>query len=215
MRRTRSLVRSLLFVDATMKLALAALILAAACGTENTSSQELLTRLPGECGMFETHVVGVDHPLTPADSGPILLRVERPGNHTIVVSAREAATWKIVATNGARVTTVYAVGKAKQTVIAPANTQVMSDPDPVCGYSWPGNATCDTKGLLRFTSVRLNKHATSFHGCLAASQFTIGEDMAVTSDCTSLERAGNPQDDIITRCDPDKDESDCGDVVLY
>ena len=199
-----------------MKLALTAFILTAACGTENTSSQESLTRLPGECGMFETHVVGVDHPLTPADSGPILLRVERPGNHTIVVNAREAATWKIVAANGGKITDVYAVGKAKQTVIAPQGTRVSSDPDPVCGYSWPGNATCDTKGLLRFTAARLDKHATSFHGCMTASRFTIGENMAVTSDCASLERSGgDAQDDVVGHCDPDKDESDCGDVDLY
>ena len=198
-----------------MKSAHVVLAFAAACGTETTSSQESLTRSPGECGPFETHVVGVDHGLEADTSGPILLRVERPGNHTIVVSSRAAATWKIVEANGANVTTVYAVGKAKQTVTAPAGAHVMTDPDPLCGYSWPGNATCDTKGLLRFTSVRLNKHATSFHGCFAASQFTIGENMAVTSDCTSLERSGDAQDDVVNHCDADTDESDCGDVVLY
>ena len=210
-----------------MKLALAALVLAAACGTEDTSSQESLTRSVGECGPNETHVVGVWEPWpdgggTGGDdgNGTILIKVDRPGNHSIVVSAHEAATWKIVPSNGAKITNVYAVGKYKQNVIAPAGAKVMTESDAeggamACGYSWPGNGTCDTKGLLKLASIRLNKHATSFHGCYRASTFTIGEDMAVSSDCVSLERSGDAQSDIVTRCEPDRDESDCGDVVLY
>jgi len=207
-----------------MKLALAALVLATACSTEDTTS---LTREIGECGDFETHVVGVYQPFTPDEgtggddgNGTILINVNRPGNHTIVVSAHERASWKIVAANGAKVTTVYAVGRYAQNVTAPAGAHVMKESlaeggAMACGYSWPGDATCDTKSLLRLASVRLNKHATSFHGCYRASKFTIGEDMAVTSDCVSLERSGGVQSDIVTRCEPDKDESDCGGVVLY
>jgi hypothetical protein len=216
-----------------MKLALTALLLAAACGTDDTSSAESLTRLPGECGTDETHVVGVFEPAenpepgtggtgTGGDdgNGTILIKVDRPGNHTIVVSSHETAKWKIVASNGARITNVYAVGKGKQTVSAPATANVMTESDAeggamACGYSWPGDSTCDTKGLLRLASIRLNKHPTSFHGCYAARNFTINEDMAVTSDCGGLARAGDAQDDIVTRCEPDEPESNCDDVVLY
>ena len=198
----------------------------AACGTDDSSNTGSLTREVGECGDDETHVVGVNHPLTPDGSGgddgngTILISVNRPGNHTIVVSAYEHANWKIVASNGAKVTTVYAVGRYAQNVSAPAGANVMKESAAeggamACGYSWPGNGTCDTKSLLRLASIRLNKHATSFHGCYSASKFTIGADMGVTSDCVSLERSGAAQDDIVTRCEPDKDESDCGGVVLY
>jgi hypothetical protein len=210
-----------------MKLALPVVLLAAACGTESTSETESLTRGVGECGPNETHVLGVFEPLVPDGgsggddgNGTILIKVDRPGNHSLVVSAHEAATWKIVPTNGAKVTNVYAVGKYAQRVIAPAGANVMTESDAqggamACGFSWPGNATCDTKGLLRLAALRLDKHATSFHGCYRASSFTIGEDMAVSSDCVGLERSGAAQADIVTRCEPDTDESDCGGVVLY
>lgn len=210
-----------------MKLALVALVLAAGCGTDDSSSTGSLTREVGECGDFETHVVGVYQPFTPDGgsggddgNGTILINVNRPGNHTLVVSAYARANWKIVASNGAKVTDVYAVGRYAQNVSAPSGAHVTRESEAeggamACGYSWPGNSTCDTKSLLRLASVRLNKHATSFHGCYSASTFTIGEDMGVTSDCIALERAGVVQSDIVTRCEPDKDESDCGGVVLY
>jgi len=203
-----------------MKLALAALVLAAACGTDDSTNTDSLTRAVGACGPDETHVVGVFEPWPGAggDNGTILISVDRPGNHTIVVSSHEAAKWKIVASNGAKVTNVYAVGMGKQSVSAPAGANVMTEDagTTACGYTWPGNGTCDTKGLLRLASVRTNKHATSFHGCYQASSFTIGEDMAVTADCTSLERAGGDAlRSIVTRCEPDKDESDCDGTVLY
>ncbi len=210
-----------------MKLALVALVLAAGCTAESTSSKESLTRLPGECGDDEVHVVGVYEPETNPPSGGggddgqghILVHVDRPGRHTIVVSSHEAATWQIVTSNGAELRAVYAVGKGKQTVLAPSGTKVMTDSEAdgtwACGYSWPGNTTCDTKSLLHLSSIRLDKHATSFHGCYKATTFTIGEDLAVTSDCTDLARSSSPQDDIITRCDPDQPQNDCDGVVLY
>lgn len=204
-----------------MKLALVALLLAAACGTDDVTNTGSLTRAVGECGPSETHVLGVFEqvPGTGGDdgNGTILINVDRPGNHSIVVSAHEAAKWKIVAHNGARITDVYAVGMGKQIVSAPAGANVMTEDagTVACGYTWPGNGTCDTKSLLKLASIRLNKHATSFHGCYRASTFTIGEDMAVTSDCTNLERAGGGVKSVVTRCEPDKDESDCDGTVLY
>jgi hypothetical protein len=208
-----------------MKLALIALLLAAACGTDDSTNTDSLTRAVGECGPYETHVVGVFEPgpNQGGSDGTILINVNRPGHHTIVVSAHEAAKWKIVASNGAKVTDVYAVGMAKQNVIAPAGTNVMTE-EPgtaACGYTWPGAGDCDTKGLLRLASIRLNKHATSFHGCYKASQFTIGEDLAVAADCANNERATGGRDvdvslkSVVTRCEPDKDESDCDGPILY
>lgn len=203
-----------------MKPALIALVFAAACGTDDSTNTDSLTRAVGECGPYETHVLGVFEPWPDqgGGDGTILINVNRPGHHTIVVSAHEAAKWKIVASNGAKVTDVYAVGMAKQNVIAPAGTNVMTEAPgtEACGYTWPGGADCDTKGLLKLTSIRLNKHPTSFHGCRKASQFTIGENLAVTADCANNERAaGGALRSVVTRCEPDKDESDCDGTVLY
>jgi hypothetical protein len=200
-----------------MKSALVTSLFLAACATEDTSTNTSLTRLPGECGPFETHVVGIrDLPtLEPTgDGGPVVLRVDRPGKHTIVVSAQSTASWKIVAGNGAQVTHVYAVGMARQKVTAPDGAEVLTESAAeggasACGYAWPASPDCDTKSLLRLAAIRTNKHATSFHGCAAAKSFTIGEDMAVTSDC------GVEQSDVITRCDGDTDEGDCTGITLY
>lgn len=201
-----------------MKLALTASLLAAACGTDDSTTMDSLTRAVGECGPAETHVVGVLEPS--ASDGTIYVNVDRPGNHTLVVSSHAAASWKITTSNGAHVTEVYAVGMAKQQVSAPSGANVIVEDagTQACGYTWPGDGTCDTKGLLRLASVRLNKHATSFHGCRQASTFTIGEDLGVTADCASGERAsGAVLKSIITRCDADTDEADCdgGGPIIY
>jgi hypothetical protein len=199
-----------------MKSALVALLLVVGACAEDTSTNTSLTRLPGECGGSETHVFGIKGVLEPVGgSGPVVLRVDRPGDHTIVVSSESAASWKIVASNDARVTHVYAVGMGRQKVTAPAGVEVITESGDeggasACGYAWPASPDCDTRSLLHLAAIRTNKHATSFHGCAAAASFTMGEDMTVTGDCGVAQ-----QSDVIARCDADTDESDCTGVVLY
>lgn len=176
-------------------------LLTAACGTDSTRS---LTREVGACGERETHVVGVYDP--PAESsGTIILRVERPGRHTLVVSSALAADWAIEAAGGAIVEKVVAIGRGDQRVTAPRGAEILYDMKSnggggACGYAWPATPDCNTVGLLRLSSYLTDRHATSFHGCRTASRFTIGEDMAVTSDCAEQ---GAVQSDAIGKCRPD------------
>ena len=54
-------------------------------------------------------------------------------------------------------------------VLEEAKGCIGADPN---GYRYPSTATA---ALLKLTSIRVARHATSFHGCFAASQWEIGE----------------------------------------
>ncbi|MGE0871358.1 MAG: hypothetical protein AB7P03_22545 [Kofleriaceae bacterium] len=142
----------------------------------------------GECGPLETHVVGVFEATPSDDGGGIILRVDRPGRHAIVVSAHESTNWKVEAAPGAKIEAVYAVGYGKQTVKAPSGVRVVTESRDegkpyACGYAWGASTPdCDTDNLLNLVRYRVHE-PTSFHGCKSASRFTIGENLAVTSDC--------------------------------
>src|SRR6187551_1565268 len=127
------------------------LVLLVACAGENTSSSTSLTRIPGECGEVEVHVIGISDG---GDNGGSTVVLERPGHHILVLSSYEAT--KI-------------------------NTESkMEGGAGATGYKYPDTAT---DALLKLTSIRVARHATSFHGCATATRWVIGADMAVTSDC--------------------------------
>ncbi len=187
---TRILVRRLLSTG-PMRLASAlSFILLAACGTEDTSTSTSLTRVPGECGDVEVHVIAEHGPLldtgtggTTDDGSTVIL--QRPGHHVLVLSAHEAVNWKVHAENGAIIDGIYAVGYMPQKVTANVKTKInteskMEGGAGATGYKYPDTGT---DALLKLTSIRVARHATSFHGCMGASKWVIGENMAVTSDC--------------------------------
>jgi hypothetical protein len=170
------------------------LVLLVACAGDNTSSSTSLTRLPGECGDVEVHVIGVgevsdgggDGTGGGGDGGSTVV-LERPGHHILVLSAHNATTWNVQVKGEAKLDGVYAVGYEPQKVVTNVRTQVnteskMEGGAGANGYAYPDSAT---DALLKLTSIRVARHATSFHGCMAASRWLIGENMAVTSDCTT------------------------------
>src|SRR5438132_6638852 len=129
------------------------------------------------CGTVETHVFGIHDALF----GQVVIEMDRPGQHVVVVSAHDAASWKIITGPGAEIVKVYAVGVRAQTVDvseAAGNPVVRidsKDTDDVegCGYTWPYDGQgCNTKSLLRLASVRTGTHITSYDGCHSASSFT-------------------------------------------
>jgi hypothetical protein len=156
----------------------------AACAGENTSTTSSLTRLPGECGEVEVHVIGISDG---GDSGGSTVVLERPGHHVLVLSSYFANTWNVQVKGDAKLDGVYAVGYEPQKVTANVTTQInteskMEGGAGANGYVYPDSAT---DALLKLTSIRIARHATSFHGCESASKWVIAENMGVTSDCTT------------------------------
>lgn len=194
-----------------MRLASAfAFVLLAACGTEDLSSQESLTRAPYACGDVEVHVIGVDGwnakdpgggTTTGTDDGSTVV-LTRPGRHILVLSSRLANTWNVQVKGDAILDGVYAVGHEPQKVITNVRTKIntesgMTGGADAFGYKYPSS---DTTALLKLTSIRIARHATSFHGCQFASRWEIGEDMATTSDCQGVTYK---QYDAVLDCDGD------------
>jgi hypothetical protein len=168
-----------------MKSLLLSFALLAACASNEGTSTASLSQEPGQCGELETHVFGIHG----APGGEVTIHVDRPGHHALVVSAKVATKWTIVARGEAVVDGVYAVGMERQTVDGPDTMKVETDSADdggpgACGYTYPYDGRgCDTEQLLKLTSVITQHGATSFHGCASASTFTLAEDMTVTSNC--------------------------------
>lgn len=177
-------------------------LLLAACSSESSSSSTSLTREPGECSDVEVHVIGVSDG---GDGGSTVI-LSRPGHHILVLSAYEATAWNVEVKPGATLDKVYAVGHHPQKVTSNVTTKIVTESAMeggagATGYVYPDRST---EGLLKLASIRVAHHATSFHGCFSASKWTIGENMAVTSDCATGTYA---QYDAVTDCDGD---NECG-----
>ena len=188
-----------------MKLLLGIALLAAACGTEQGSASSSLTRAPGACGGFETHVLGVYDP--PADTTVV---VSRQGKQALVLSAHGPTTWHVKVGPGVVLEHIYAVGYHTQQVDAPPGIDVITESHDdggadANGYIWP---SANASHLLELVAARVHHEATSFHGCERASTWEIGRDMAVTSDCDAT--AGQTQYDAVLRCEPTDSGSGCG-----
>jgi hypothetical protein len=175
------------------------LALLAACSSEEGSSSSALTRPAGACGDIETHVIGVwgGGGDTGGDSTVI---IERQGHHVLVLSAHDETTWHIQTMPGAVLEHVFVTGYHAQHVEGvPAGVDVKIQTHDAgdayaVGYQYPNH---DTQSLLTLESKVTGHDATSFHGCYSASQWVIGEDMAVTSDCS------DKQADAVTGCGTD------------
>lgn len=197
-----------LLIARGMKVASAfVLVLLAACGTDEGSSSTSLTRLPGECGDVEVHVIGVNE-VYPGDgsggggSDGSTVVLSRPGHHVLVLSSHAANTWNVQVKGDAILDGVYAVGYEPQKVVANVKTTIKTESKMEGGAGANGYMYPDVKtdALLKLTSIRVARHATSFHGCFRASKWVIGEDMSVTSDC---EGTTYTQYNAVLDCDGD------------
>jgi len=184
-----------LLCESRMKLAAAALLLFVGCTSDSsTTKNSALTAPPGACGGAEVNVIAVDS----APSGTVILRIDRPGQHTLVLSAREATTWKVSAAPGVDITAIYAVGLHAQKVTGMTGVKLTSDSMDTTGtYACGYGAGCSVDGLMKLTGKLFRPGADSFHGCLTASQFHMGEDFSTSSDCTG---AQDPQTSWIDGC---------------
>ncbi len=177
-------------------------LLLAACSAEEGASSTSLTRLPGECSDVEVHVIGVSD-----GGGDSTVVLERPGHHILVLSAYEATTWNIDVKPGATLEQVYAVGHHPQRVTSNVPTAIATESAMEGGAGANGYVYPDTKtvSMMKLASLRVGLHPTSFHGCYAASSWTIGENMAVSSDCGT---GTYTQYNAVIDCDGD---NACGD----
>lgn len=180
-------------------------LLIAACGSEQASDSSSLTRAPGACGGIETHVIGVYDP-----GGDSTVVIMRPGKHVLVMSAFAATTWHVTAGPETTLEHVYAVGQHRQIVDVPAGVDVLTESADDGGAAANGYAYPDvnTEHLLQLAAKRVHHAATSFHGCYAATQWTIGKDLEVSSDCEVA--PGHQQVDVITKCDGGGGSGSCG-----
>jgi hypothetical protein len=184
-------------------------VLVAACGVDEGSSSESLTRVPGECSIVEVHVIGENGP---GDDGSSTVQLQRPGHHILVLSGYKSVNWDVQVGNGAVLDGVYAVGYEPQHVRTNVHTQVntestMTGGAGAWGYQYPAK---DTTALLKLSSIRVARHATSFHGCFASASWVIGENMAVTSDCAGANTSYKTYDAVID-CDGDNTCGEDGD----
>jgi hypothetical protein len=156
-----------------------AMLLFAACTGDATSS---LSRAVGECGEVEVHVVGVSDG---GDNGGSTVILSRPGRHILVLSSYYANNWDVQVQGEAKLDGVYAVGYEAQKVHTNVTTRINTESKVeggagAYGYEYPASTT---NALLKLTSIRVARHATSFNGCFSATNFSIGEDMVVASNC--------------------------------
>jgi hypothetical protein len=192
-----------------MRLAPALLLtLFAACASEDVSSQESLTRTPYSCSDIEVHVIGVDLTEGTGDTGTdgggdgSTVILSRPGHHVLVLSSRLATTWHVQVTGEAKLDGVYAVGHEPSKVLTNVKTKIniesgMTGGAEAFGYQYPSK---DVTALLKLTSIRVARHATSFHGCKSAGRWEIAENMLTTSDCADKSFT---QYDAVLDCDGD------------
>ena len=198
-----------------MRLASAFLFMSlAACASEDLSTNESLTRNPFECSDVEVHVLSVDEGAGDAgDDSTVILR--RPGHHILVLSSRLANTWNVKVEGEAILDGVYAVGHEPQKVVTNVRTKINTESGMTGGAEAWGYqlGAKNTEALLKLASIRVARHPTSFHGCFAAKNWTIGENMLVTSDCPQL---SYQQYDKVLDCDGDNtcgsDEDGDGDT---
>jgi hypothetical protein len=132
----------------------------------------------------EVHVIGVSD--GGGDGGSTVV-LERPGHHILVLSSEFANTWNVQVKGEAKLDGVYAVGFEQQKVVANVTTKINTESKAQGGAGATGYAYPDTStdALLKLTSIRVARHATSFHGCMSASKWVIAENMGVTSDCAT------------------------------
>jgi hypothetical protein len=187
----------------TSYLALAALSLASlatACAPSVTVDQGLgqsnqtVLQGGGICGDVELHVVGVYDPYSAATNvqGPASVHIDRPGSVVLFLSSYSAADWTVTTGPETDLVAVYTHGYEAQTVQAPdgVETTVLSFESGAdflgCGYEFPDQdptSGCETPELLAGIEGLLDLPVTSFHGCYAASDFTIGADLSSSSNC--------------------------------
>ena len=161
---------------------------------------------PGLCGDVELHVVSLydayDSILD--QEGVAHVHVDRPGQVRLFLASYSAVTWNVTTGPDTMLVDVTAHGYDAQTIVAPDGvpTAILGyDVDFTflgCAYEYPDQDLidgCETPELLANIEATLGQPVSSFHGCYAASEFTIAADLSATSNCWT--EAGYVQTDAV------------------
>lgn len=157
--------------------------------------------LPARCGKPEVHVIGVyeahgNHGGNNHPPGDAQVKIDRPGEHSLVLSAYEPVNWHVTLGTGARLTSVSLIGYQAQNVDL-SNVPVKRGQG--CGYSYPYNGEgCNTDELLATAKELAGADLTTFHGCYQASSWTLNADGSASSNCNTS--AGYQVDELIAGC---------------
>jgi hypothetical protein len=151
---------------------------------------------PGNCGGTELHVVGIYDPYDSASNaqGPAHVFIDRPGPVTLFLSSYSATDWTVTAGPATQIVSIVAHAYEAVTVNAPPGVAVTTLSASQtgeflgCGYEYPDKdlqSGCETPDLLSAIEQYTGQQVLSFHGCYAASDFTIGADLVSSSNCAT------------------------------
>lgn len=149
---------------------------------------------PGMCGDVELHVVGVydSYDSSTKANGEAHVHIDRPGSVLLFLSAYSQTHWTVTAGPDTNLVSVVAHGYEPQSVTAPPGVSTSAESAETgstflgCGYEYPDKdptSGCETPELLAAIAGHMGQPVRSFHGCYAASDFTIGADLSSSSNC--------------------------------
>jgi len=148
----------------------------------------------GVCHGVEVHVVGIYDPYNTATNtqGPANVHIDREGQVALVLTSYSATDWTVTAGPDTEIVSVTAAGYEAVTVNAPAGvptttiSYAQSQQFLGCGYEFPDQdpwSGCETPELLDAVAQLVGRKVSSFHGCYAASDFVINDDLTSSSNC--------------------------------
>ncbi|MFN3200194.1 MAG: thrombospondin type 3 repeat-containing protein [Bradymonadia bacterium] len=190
-------------------------------GVTGTCHSGQVSGFVGESANTEVHLLGVyesalnrgfqQHP-----RGDLDVNITRTGVPMILVmSSYEPTNWRLNIAEGAIIEQIILNGYYTQTIEGHGDIPVSYKHEPgsyytACAYIWPsGNGGCDTNALINGVEAELGHEVTSFHGCYASTEFTLGP-VGTDSDSDGIFDA---QDACPNDADNDIDgDGICGDV---
>lgn len=176
----------------------------ASCTTDASSrSGEVGESSSNQCKSSELHVFGSYEARSSGAPDPSkpwppphvqrdsYIRIDRPGEHKIVLSAYEPMKWHVSAAPGAEITHVLVNGYHAQEVVLDGikpKVEIESYEQgggSYYGREWEEGAACQPDSLCSWVKAKTGEAATSYHGCYQVDRWTLNADLSTTSSCNS------------------------------
>jgi hypothetical protein len=154
-----------------------------------------------KCGSPELHIISAyeshgNHSGNHHPPGDAQVKIERPGDHALVLSAYEPVNWNVTTAPGVNIKSVTLIGYHQQNVNLKDVPVVRRQG---CGYAYPDNeGGCNTEALLALAEEVTGAKLTTFHGCYQASSWTLRADGTASSNCNTS--AGYEVSELRSEC---------------